>query len=96
LARFDIDAPVVEIGGVAHRQVLRCAETYFASSGPVRVERSLYSTRQAGDRAVCPLELRAGMIVSSARTGLQRASGAHGDLVRFQTDHLGVTPDVCD
>lgn len=62
LARFDIDAPVVVIDGVPHRQVLRCPETYFASSGPVRVERSLYSTRQPGDRAVCPLELRAGMI----------------------------------
>jgi hypothetical protein len=62
LARFDIDAPVVVIDGVPHHQVLRCAETYFVSSGPVRVERSLYSTRQPGDRAVCPLELRAGMI----------------------------------
>lgn len=62
LARFDIDTPVIEINGVPHRQVLRCAETYFASSGEVRLERSLYSTRQPGDRAVCPLELRAGMI----------------------------------
>jgi len=62
LARFDTDAPVVVIGGVPHRQVLRCEETYFASSGPVRVGRSLYSTRQPGDRTVCPLELRAGLI----------------------------------
>lgn len=62
LARFDIDVPVVEIADVAHRQVLRCEETYFASAGPVRVTRSLYSTRQPGDRAVCPLELRAGLV----------------------------------
>ena len=62
LARFDLDVSVVEIGGVAHRQVLRCEETYFASAGPVRVTRSLYSTRQPGDRAVCPLELRAGLV----------------------------------
>lgn len=62
LARFDIDVPVVTINGVPHRQVLRCAETYFAACGPVRVERSLYSTRQPGERAVCPLELRAGVI----------------------------------
>lgn len=62
LARFDLDVPVVEIAGVAHRQVLRCEETYFASAGPVRVTRSLYSTRQPGERAVCPLELRAGLV----------------------------------
>ena len=62
LARFDLDVPVVEIAGVAHRQVLRWEETYFASAGPVRVMRSLYSTRQPGERAVCPLELRAGLV----------------------------------
>lgn len=62
LARFDLDVPVVEINGVAHRQVLRCEETYFGSAGPIRVERSLYSTRQPGERAVCPLELRAGLV----------------------------------
>lgn len=62
LARFDINVPVIEIGGIPHRQVLRCEETYFASAGPMRVMRSLYSTRQPGDRAACPLELRAGLV----------------------------------
>ena len=62
LAKFDIDAPVVEIDGVPHRQVLRSTETYMTSAGPVRIERSLYSTRQEGERAVCPLELRAGVV----------------------------------
>ena len=62
IGRFDLDAPVVLIDGVAHRQVLRCEETYVSSAGPVRVERSLYSTRQDGERAVCPMELRAGLI----------------------------------
>lgn len=62
LVRFDIDAPVVVIDGVAHRQVLRCAETYVTSAGPVRLERSLYSTRHGGERAVCPMELRAGVV----------------------------------
>jgi hypothetical protein len=62
LSRFDIDAPVIEVADVPHRQVLRCEETYFSSAGPVRVKRSLYSTRQPGDRTLCPLELRAGMI----------------------------------
>jgi len=62
LARFDVDLPLVEIGGVSHRRVLRCEETYVGSAGPLRVTRSLYSTRADGERAVCPLELRAGVI----------------------------------
>jgi hypothetical protein len=62
IARFDVNVSVVRIDGVLHRQVLRCEETYFAAAGPVRVERSLYSTRQEGERAVCPLELRAGVV----------------------------------
>ncbi|MGH2609979.1 MAG: hypothetical protein ACRDHF_12945 [Tepidiformaceae bacterium] len=62
LCRFDVNAPVVMIDGVPHRQVLRCEETYVSAAGPVRVQRSLYSTRQEAERAVCPMELRAGMI----------------------------------
>jgi len=62
VARFDLNAPVVYICGVPHRQVLRCEETYFSAAGPLRVERSLYSTRQEGERALCPMELRAGII----------------------------------
>lgn len=62
LTRFDLNSPVVEIGGVAHRQVLRCESTYLAASGPVRVMRSLYSTRQGDERAVCPMELGAGIV----------------------------------
>src|SRR3989442_460986 len=62
LGKFDLDAPEVLIDGVRHRRVLRCRQTYLAGSGPVEVERSLYSTRQDGERAVCPMELRGGVI----------------------------------
>ena len=62
IARFDVNAPVVLVNGVPHRQVLRCEETYVSAAGPMRVERSLYSTRQDGERALCPMELRAGII----------------------------------
>jgi hypothetical protein len=62
LARLDMDVPVIEIEGVAHRQVLRCEETYFGAAGPLRVMRSLYSTRVVGERAVSPMELRAGLV----------------------------------
>lgn len=62
LARYDVDVPVVRIDGVAHRRVLRCEETYVSAAGPVRVTRSLYSTRTQGERTACPLELRSGII----------------------------------
>ncbi len=53
---------MILVEGVAHRRVVRCEETYFGAAGPVRVMRSLYSIRQDGERAVCPLELRGGII----------------------------------
>jgi len=62
LARLDINAPAVEIDGVGHRRVLRCAQTYMTAAGPVTIERTLYSTRQDDERAVCAMELRAGIV----------------------------------
>lgn len=61
LARFDLDAPQIDIDGERHHRVLRCETTYTSAAGPVRVERSLYRS-PSGDRAQCPLELQAGMI----------------------------------
>ena len=61
LARFDLDVPRVEIEGERYDRVLRCETTYTSAAGPVRVERSLYRS-PSGGRAICPLELRAGMI----------------------------------
>ena len=62
LARLDVDVPVILVEGIAHRRVVRCEETYFGAAGPVRITRSLYSTQQEGERAVCPMELRGGMV----------------------------------
>src|SRR5256712_725039 len=64
LARFDLDVPVVEVDGERYHRVLRCETTYTSAVGPVRVERSLYRHPQGG-HAVCPLELRAGIIEGS-------------------------------
>ena len=61
LARFDLDVPQVESQGERYDRVLRCETTYNSAAGPVRVERSLYRS-PSGGRAICPLELRAGMI----------------------------------
>jgi len=64
LARFDLDVPAVEVDGERYHRVLRCATTYTSAVGPVRVTRSLYRPPQGG-HALCPLELRAGIIEGS-------------------------------
>jgi hypothetical protein len=64
LARFDLDVPAIEVDGERYHRVLRCETTYASAVGPVRVERSLYRSSQ-GSHAVCPLELRAGIIEGS-------------------------------
>ncbi len=62
LARLDVDLPAVTIEGELYRQVVRCEESYTSAAGPVRVMRSLYRRGGEGERTVCPLELRAGMV----------------------------------
>ena len=62
MARLDVDLPVVTIEGELYRQVVRCEESYVSAAGPVRVMRSLYRRGGEGERTVCPLELRAGMV----------------------------------
>jgi hypothetical protein len=64
LARFALDVPVIEVEGERCHRVLRCETTYTSAVGPVRVARSLYRHPQGG-HAVCPLELRAGIIEGS-------------------------------
>jgi hypothetical protein len=65
LARFDLDVPALEVDGERYHRVLRCATTYTSAVGPVRVERSLYRQGHGDGRAVCPLDLRAGIIEGS-------------------------------
>ncbi len=62
LARFDLNVPTIEVAGERYQQVLRCEMTYTSAAGPVRAERSLYRHKDGSGRAVCPLELRAGMV----------------------------------
>src|SRR5499425_1299105 len=64
LARFDLDVPAIEVDGERCHRVLRCATTYTSAAGPVRGTRSLYLPPHGG-HAVCPLELRAGIIEGS-------------------------------
>src|ERR1700675_1777842 len=63
--RFDLDVPTIEVAGERSHRVLRCETTYNSAVGPVRVERSLYRQKHDGGHAVCPLELRAGLLEGS-------------------------------
>lgn len=60
LERLDVDVPSVVIEGRVHHRVLRSCETYTSAVGPLTVMRTLYRTGK--DKAVVPMELRAGMV----------------------------------
>jgi hypothetical protein len=62
LARYDVTAERIEVGGVSYQPVLQAAKTYLSSAGPVRVERHLYRPAGRNTKSICPLELRAGLI----------------------------------
>jgi hypothetical protein len=62
MARYDVDAEQIEVGGVLHRQTLTSSETYLTAAGPITVERHLYRPAGRGSRSICPLELRAGIM----------------------------------
>jgi hypothetical protein len=61
LARCDREVPQVESAGERYDRGVRGATTYNRAAGPLRVARRLYRSA-GGGRAVCPLELRAGMV----------------------------------
>ena len=60
LERLDVDMPSVEIGGRRCHRVLRSTETYTTAVGTVTAKRTLY--RCGRERAVVPMELRAGIV----------------------------------
>ncbi|USE37429.1 hypothetical protein [Endozoicomonas sp. SCSIO W0465] len=60
LQKLDINKASIEVNGVVYHQALRSYQTYQSAAGPVRVLRSLY--RNAGDKCIVPLELKAGVV----------------------------------
>jgi hypothetical protein len=63
LARYEVDADAVMVDGKEWRKCLENQpKTYLSSSGPVTVARNLYRPADGG-KCICPLELRAGIIV---------------------------------
>jgi hypothetical protein len=88
LARFDRDVPRIEIDGERYTRVLRCETTYTSAAGPVRVERSLYRL-PSGERAICPLELQAGIIEGSwTPLAAKQASWAVAHLTPQESEEL--------
>lgn len=63
MAGHDEDAAAIEVGGVAHRRVLRAAQRYMTTAGEVTIERWLYRERDDDSApALSPMELRLGTI----------------------------------
>jgi hypothetical protein len=72
LARYDVDAEAVLVAGKEWRKCLENQpKTYLSASGPVTVARNLYRPADGG-KCICPLELRAGIIVGSYTPVLAR------------------------
>jgi len=60
LESLDVGLPHILIDDQRHHRVLEGTQTYTTAAGPVTVRRTLY--RSARNRAVVPMELRAGII----------------------------------
>jgi hypothetical protein len=62
LARYDVVAQEIEVGGVPYRPALTSPEVYQSAAGPVKVTRHLYRPAGRSSKSICPLELQAGII----------------------------------
>ena len=62
LARYDVTADEIEVGGVLYRPALTSPEVYLSAAGPMKVMRHLYRPAGRSSKSICPLELRAGII----------------------------------
>ncbi len=62
LRRYDEDAEQVEIDGREYRKKIGACKDYTCAAGSVRVERQLYVPATGPGRAVCPLDLRVGIV----------------------------------
>ena len=60
--RFDLDAPEVKVEGEVFRWKMKSKKEYCGLSGTFEILRSLYVPRSRVGKAMCPLELRAGMV----------------------------------
>ena len=63
LERADVDADAIVVEGTGYRRVLRAAQTYMTTAGPVVVERALFKDRSNDqEHAIVPLDLKVGIV----------------------------------
>ncbi len=89
LARYDMDADAVIVGGQEWRKCLSDQpKTYLSASGPVTVRRNLYRP-VGGGKSICPLELRSGIIAGLYTPVLARqVSYLMGHMTSQDTSHV--------
>lgn len=63
LRRYDVDQDEIRIKGDVFRRKAKNTKTYTCVAGDLSLERHIYVPREGG-KAVCPLELRAGVVES--------------------------------
>lgn len=104
LARYDIDAEVISVGGQELRRCLwKEPKTYLSASGPVTVRRNLFRP-SGGGKSVCGLDLRAGLVGGLCTPVLARqVSYAMGHMTSVETAKLfvefgveGPSSSTCD
>jgi len=104
LARYDVEAEVIVVGGQEMRRCLtKEPKTYLSSSGPLTVKRNLFRP-SAGAKSVCALELRAGIVGGLCTPVLARqVTYAMGQMTSAETAALfhefgvqGPSSSTCD
>jgi hypothetical protein len=60
--RYDLDTEEVRFEGQPYRRKMKCSQQYTGLAGTFEIERTLYVPRSETGKAICPLELRAGMV----------------------------------
>lgn len=104
LARYDVDAEVICVGGQELRRCLwKEPKTYLSASGPVTVRRNLFRP-SGGGKSVCGLDLRAGIVGGLCTPVLARqVSYAMGHMTSVETASLfvefgveGPSSSTCD
>jgi hypothetical protein len=104
LARYDVEARVLLVGGQEMRRCLeKEAKRYLSASGPITVKRNLFRPSDGG-KAVCALELRAGIVGGLCTPVLARqVSYTMGHMTSVETAALfgefgveGPSSSTCD
>lgn len=62
LARYDVNAEEIEVDGQLFHRKMQSEQEYCGLSGTFVLKRNLFVPRERGGRAICPLNLEAGIV----------------------------------